>query len=114
MLRGASIPLGEDSCKVRIGLRDTVQHGSARHILEETETETRAKRSHPRDKGASSRLRLERRPDMVLVLEGDLLGILEVSLAAVKWSPRVGGTARVWQPATLLLCRYHSGDERCL
>ena len=56
----------------------------------------------------SSRVRLERRPDMVLVLEGDLLGTLDVSLAAVKW------TARVWQPATLLLCRYQSGDERCL
>ena len=34
MLRRASVPLGEDSCKVRIGLLDTVQHGSARHILE--------------------------------------------------------------------------------
>ena len=30
----------------------------------------------------SSRLRLERRPDIVQVLEGDLPGTLEVSLAA--------------------------------
>ena len=34
VLRGASVPLGEDSCKIRIGLSDAVQHGSARHILE--------------------------------------------------------------------------------
>ena len=34
VLRGAGVPLGEDSCKIRIGLRDTVQHCSARHILE--------------------------------------------------------------------------------
>ena len=34
VFRGAGVPLGEDSCKVRIGLLDTVQHGSARHILE--------------------------------------------------------------------------------
>ena len=34
VLSDASVPLGEDSCKVRIGLLDTVQHGYARHILE--------------------------------------------------------------------------------
>ena len=34
VLRGAGVPLGEDSCKIRIGLRNTVQHGSARHVLE--------------------------------------------------------------------------------
>ena len=34
VLSGANVPLGEDSCKVRIRLLDTVQHGSARHILE--------------------------------------------------------------------------------
>ena len=33
VLSGAGVPLGEDSCKVRIGLLDTVQHGSERHIL---------------------------------------------------------------------------------
>ena len=37
----------------------------------------------------SSRVRLERRPDIVQVLEGDLLGTLDVSLAAVKWTARV-------------------------
>ena len=34
VLSGAGVPLGEDSCKVRIGLLDTARHGSARHILE--------------------------------------------------------------------------------
>ena len=34
VLSGASVPLGEDGCKVRTGLLDTAQHGSARHILE--------------------------------------------------------------------------------
>ena len=34
VLSGASVPLVEDSCKLRIGLLGTVQHGSARHILE--------------------------------------------------------------------------------
>ena len=34
VLCGAGVPLGEDSSKIRIGLLDTVQHGSPRHILE--------------------------------------------------------------------------------
>ena len=34
VLRGAGVPLGEDSCKIRIGLRNAVQHCAARHILE--------------------------------------------------------------------------------
>ena len=34
VLRGASVPLGEDSRKIRIGLRNTVQHSSARDSLE--------------------------------------------------------------------------------
>ena len=34
VLRGSGVPLGKDSCKIRTGLRDTVQHCSARHILE--------------------------------------------------------------------------------
>ena len=34
MLRGAGVPLGEDSCKIRIGLRNAVQHCAARHMLE--------------------------------------------------------------------------------
>ena len=33
VLRGAGVQLGEDSCKVRIGLLEAAQHGSARHIL---------------------------------------------------------------------------------
>ena len=31
---GTSVPLGEDSCKIRIVLFDAVQHGSPKHILE--------------------------------------------------------------------------------
>ena len=34
VLRGAGVQLGEDSCKIRIGLRHAVQHCAARHILE--------------------------------------------------------------------------------
>ena len=34
VLSGASVPLGQNSCEVRIGLLDTVQHDYARHILE--------------------------------------------------------------------------------
>ena len=34
VLCGAGVPLGEDSCKVRIGSLNIVQHGAARHFLE--------------------------------------------------------------------------------
>ena len=34
MLRDAGVPLGTDRSEIRIGFSDTVQHCSARHILE--------------------------------------------------------------------------------
>ena len=36
VLRGAGVPLGKDRCKIRISLRNTVQHSSARDILEDS------------------------------------------------------------------------------
>ena len=51
----------------------------------------------------SFRVRLDRRPDIVQILEGDLLAILEVSLAAVKWGPWVDRAACVLLPVTLPL-----------
>ena len=34
VLRGAGVPLGKDRSEIRISLSDTVQHSSARDILE--------------------------------------------------------------------------------
>ena len=34
VLRGAGVPLGKDRSKVRVSLRDALQHGSAKDILE--------------------------------------------------------------------------------
>ena len=57
----------------------------------------------------SSRVRLERRPDIVQVLEGDLLGTLEMFLAAVKW-------ARCTRMAALLSasCRFRCDPGWCI